>query len=528
MSHTDVLIAGAGPTGLVLALCLHKQGVSFRIVDHAEGPSKNSRALAVHARILELYCQIDIADEVAAAGYPLPATNIWVDGKHYAHIGLTEFGESLTPYPYILMLSQEDHERILENRLNSLGIHVERRTKLQGYVDHGSKITATLLQETDGSEVTCEASWIVGCDGAHSTVRHGIGAKYEGDTYVPLFYIADIEAEDSDSPIFNGEGHLRMVGDKFNMILPFVKGKRIRLIGTTIPENYDNQTSDKSSSHPKITFEDVLPEIRAVTGLEIKKLNWFSTYRSHHRVADKYRKNRAFIVGDAAHIHSPVGGQGMNTGIMDAVNLAWKLSTVIKNPEMSKVSKVELLDSYEAERRAFALDVVGATDQGFTVLTASGIWPHILRAWLIPYCVPLLTKLDSVKQEIFRRGSQLVCTYRGGYLSQAVMGSGAVHPGDRLPWAKTESSDNYCTLAAPKITWQIHVYGEQRPQLEEWCSGKDVQLTVFEWDPHHGKVGFKKNTAYLLRPDQYIAGIFEGDSIESMLTEYLEHRGLPL
>lgn len=524
MPETDVLIAGAGPTGLVLALWLHVQGVKIRIVDQADGPAPNSRALAVHARILELYRQLDLADELIERGYQLPATNVWVNGSHRAHINLRQFGTELTPYPYLLTFPQDEHERLLEKRLNSFGIFVERKTKLRNFVDHGSSITAT-LETANGDESTCEAAYIVGCDGAHSVVRHGIDANYEGDTYVPLFYIADIVAEEQDSSLFNGEAHLTFVDDTFNLILPYVQERHARLIGTTIPKTAGNQKSDTLGPHHEITFDDVLPDIKKTTKIEIKKVNWFSTYRSHHRVAEKFRSNRAFLVGDAAHIHSPVGGQGMNTGIMDAINLAWKLATVIKQSSMTEEAKNALLNTYEPERRSFALDVVGATDHGFTILTSSGFFPHILRAWVIPYLIPLVTRLQAVRSQIFRRGSQLVCSYRGNnMLNQTTQGSEMVQPGDRLPWVDTKQSDNFSTLR--DICWQIHVYGDSRTELGEWCKTKHVQLNVFEWNEKHGNAGFKKGAVYLLRPDQYIAGIFEGDDLQSELDEYFSTRGL--
>jgi 2-polyprenyl-6-methoxyphenol hydroxylase-like FAD-dependent oxidoreductase len=334
-------------------------------------------------------------------GYKLPATNVWVEGQHRAHIPLREFGKELTPYPYIFTVPQDAHERVLEGKLNSYGIFVERCTKLESFVDNGSSITAKLVRQDDGTESSCEASYIVGCEGAHSVVRHEIGAKYEGDTYVPLFYIADLEAEEQDSPLFNGEAHLSFVDDTFNLILPYAQERRVRLIGTTIPKtNETHQDHDVSEPHPEVTFEDVLPDIRKASGIEIKKVKWFSPYRSHHRVSSIFHKNRAFLVGDAAHIHSPVGGQGMNTGIMDAINLAWKLATVITQESMTEDAKHRLLDSYESERRAFALSVVGATDHGFTLLTSPGFLPHMLRAWIIPYVAPLVTRFQSARMEL--------------------------------------------------------------------------------------------------------------------------------
>jgi 2-polyprenyl-6-methoxyphenol hydroxylase-like FAD-dependent oxidoreductase len=518
--QTEVLIIGAGPTGLVLALWLHKQGIKIRIIDQAESPAKNSRALVVHARIIEMYRQLDLADNLLEIGYKLPATNLWVHKQHKARIPLGEFGVELTPYPFMLTVPQDEHERMLEKRLNDLGVRVERRMKLQGFVDHGSSITATLFREVDGISETCDASFIVGCDGAHSAVRHAIGAKYEGETYKPLFYIADIESRDE--ALANGEGNLMISNDTFNLIVPYNKEGHVRLVGITIPDNNDTHHHESTEEEHKITFDDVRPQIKEAMDMEIDKVNWFSTYRSHHRVADKFRSNRAFLVGDAAHIHSPVGGQGMNTGIMDAINLAWKLATVLKM-DMEDEAKHQLLESYESERRAFALKIVTSTDAGFTTLTSKGIFPHILRNWLIPYLVPLAVKFEHARTQIFRGGSQLICSYRGSSLSQKGA-AGVVQPGDRLPWVRMDPGDNFSMLR--DIGWQVHVYGETRPLVDEWAQRMSIKTFGFQWDEEYAKSGLTKDVVYLLRPDHYIAGIFEGPTIVSGLNGYFSVRGL--
>ncbi|KAI2786574.1 hypothetical protein POX_g08960 [Penicillium oxalicum] len=524
MPEIDVLIAGAGPTGLVLALWLHHQGVKVRIIDQSTGPAPDSRALVVHARILELYRQLDLADEMVQRGYQIPATNVWVNGVRRAHIPLKEFGSELTPYPCMFTLPQNVHEGLLEKRLNSNGVFVERRTKLKGFTDDGTTVSAT-LQNDDGEEETCEAGYLVGCDGAHSVVRHGIGANYEGETYIPLFYIADMVAGEQESPMSNGEAHITFVDDTFNLVLPFVEERRVRLIGTIMAK--DDGTSHVSSaySHTAVTFEDVLPDIKKASRINVEKVNWFSTYRSHHRVSDKFRSKRAFIVGDAAHIHSPVGGQGMNTGIMDAINLAWKLATVIKQSSMTEEARNALLDTFESERRPFALNIVGATDQGFTTLTSSSYLAHMMRNWIIPYVAPFVMRLQRVRNEAFKRGSQLVCSYRGNStLNQRGDASAIIQPGDRLPWVKTNTCDNFSSLKS--LSWQVHVYGLPDVNLRKWCEDKHISLFVFEWNTKHSSAGFKKDAAYLLRPDQYIAGIFEGESLGSQLEQYFLERGL--
>ena len=519
--QTDVLIAGAGPTGLVLALWLRHQGVNVHIFDQAEAPAQNSRAIIVHARIVELYRQLGLSEGLLELGYKLPATNLWVYRQHKAHVPLEDFGRELTPYPFMLSIPQDDHERMLEKRLNDMGIHVERGSKLQGFVDHGSSITATLFRESDGSSTTHEASYIVGCDGAHSVVRHEIGAKFEGETYKPLFYIADVEGKSEKH--FNGEGNVVFTNDTFNLVVPYNEAGHVRLVGIIMPDDNENDNCESLVHQHQITFDDVRPQIMQAMDIDITKVNWFSTYRSHHRVAEKFRNNRAFLVGDAAHIHSPVGGQGMNTGIMDSINLAWKLATVLKQTNMSEDARGRLLDSYEYERRSFAMMIVKSTDAGFTTLTSNGLFPHILRNWLIPYLVPLLLKLDFARTRIFRGASQLICHYRGSSLSQT--GEGTVQPGDRLPWVAINEVDNFSTLR--EVCWQLHIYGESLPQLEKWARQTSVKVFVFHWQEQYAKAGLVENAVYLLRPDQYIAGIFKDPSVEG-LNEYFATRGLYL
>ncbi|KAJ5124128.1 uncharacterized protein N7515_007953 [Penicillium bovifimosum] len=516
----DVLIAGAGPTGLVLALWLHHQGLKVHIVDQAEAPAKDSRAIVVHARIVELYRQLGLADDLLELGYKLPATNLWFDGQHKAQIPIREFGQDLTAYPFLLIVPQSEHETMLERRLNDLGVHVERKTKLQDFVDHDSSITATLSHQPGGTSSTINASYIVGCDGAHSVVRRKIGAKYEGDTYEPLFYIADIEARDD--TFINGEGHLIFTDDTYNLLVPYNKAGHVRVVGLTTQRNNDNNDHGSPTHEHGIAFEDVRPQITKATNIDITKVNWFSTYRSHHRVAEKFRRNRAFLAGDAAHIHSPAGGQGMNTGIMDAINLAWKLATVLKQTNMSEDAKHQLLESYESERRSFAMMIVKSTDTGFTLITSKGFVPHIVRTWVIPYLAPLALKFDAARGRVFKGLSQLICNYRASSLSRS--GEGAVQAGDRLPWAEMDEEDNFSTLRY--VCWQLHAYGEILPHLEEWARDNGVKVFAFDWHDQYVKAGLVKDAVYLLRPDQYIAGIFEGPSIESELKEYFATRGL--
>jgi 2-polyprenyl-6-methoxyphenol hydroxylase-like FAD-dependent oxidoreductase len=330
MARSDVLIIGAGPTGLVLALWLTKLGVKVRIVDKTAEPGTTSRALAVQARTLELYRQLDLADAVVERGHKVPAVNLWVKGEPAARLPFETIGSNLTPYSFLQIFPQDQHERLLMERLEALGVSVARKTELARFNAEADRVIAYLRGPGDGEDV-CEASYIAGCDGARSIVRETIGTGFPGGTYRQVFYVADVEAS---GPPVNGELHVDLDEADFLAVFPLAGKGRARLIGPVRDERADHTD--------KLKFEDVSD--RAIDHLKVKidKMNWFSTYQVHHRVAEHFRKGRAFLLGDAAHIHSPAGGQGMNTGIGDAINLAWKLAAV-----MAGHAPDRLLESYE-------------------------------------------------------------------------------------------------------------------------------------------------------------------------------------
>jgi 2-polyprenyl-6-methoxyphenol hydroxylase-like FAD-dependent oxidoreductase len=306
MNRCDVLIVGSGPTGLVLALWLTKLGIQVRIIDKTAEPGTTSRALAVQARTLELYRQLDLADEVVSRGHKTPAVNLWVKGEKAARIPFEDVGVGLTPYPFLHVFPQDEHERLLVTRLQSFGVAVERCTELLSFDDKGDRVIAR-LRNPDGTEEDCEAAFIAGCDGARSVVRETMGTGFPGGTYRQLFYVADVAAE---GPAVDGELHVDLDEADFLAVFPLAGSGRARLIGTVRDERaYHADT---------LKFEDVRD--RAINNMKVsvQQVNWFSTYHVHHRVTDHFRKGRAFLLGDAAHIHSPAGGQGMNTGIGDA------------------------------------------------------------------------------------------------------------------------------------------------------------------------------------------------------------------
>ncbi|MFD2261251.1 FAD-dependent monooxygenase [Lacibacterium aquatile] len=497
----QILIVGAGPSGLVLALNLARQGVAFRIVDKGEGPGATSRALAVHARTLEFYRQLGIADRIVEAGILLDHFDLRVKGRKVAMAPLGAMGQGISPYPFILGLPQDVHEQILIETLASLGITVERRTALTGFTQLATGVRATL--HGPAGEETLEVEYVAGCDGASSAVRHQLGIGFPGGTYDQVFFVADVDAE-GDLP--DNALTVSLNSEGFCLVLPVRQTGAQRVIGM-VPQAREKQES--------FTFEDVALEAARDTGLTIGKLHWFSTYHVHHRVAESFRVGRVFLAGDAGHIHSPAGGQGMNTGIGDAMNLAWKLSAVVKGQ-----AKSEILDTYVQERMAFAQVLIATTDRAFRFVATRAWWGSLWRTLVVPYLAAVLTRLKPVLRFAFRTVSQTAIEYRDSKLSSG--GAGQVKAGDRLPWVESAANDAPLTAR----DWQIHVYGEAGEPLG--AAAGDLPIHAFAWSDALGAAGFARDAIYLVRPDGYIgfATLGQSESACRALQDYLKRWGI--
>jgi 2-polyprenyl-6-methoxyphenol hydroxylase-like FAD-dependent oxidoreductase len=505
-----VLIVGAGPTGLVLALWLTRLGVPVRIIDKTAQPGTTSRALVIHARTLELYSQVGLAQEVVAQGRKMLVANLWVAGQRAARAVLGDMGAGLSPFPYALIFAQDEHERLLIDHLSRAGIYVERQTELVDFVEQANHVVAR-LKRADGTLETCEALYLAGCDGAHSAVRDGLKIGFPGGTYSHLFYVADVEARGA---TMNGELHVAMDQSDFLGVFPLKTDGRARLIGTV------RETA--TQSHDNLSWNDVSRRVIEWIRIDVQRVNWFSTYRVHHRVADQFRKGRAFLLGDAGHIHSPVGGQGMNTGIGDAVNLAWKLAAVVHRRAHESV-----LDTYEPERVAFARRLVATTDRAFTGVTSDGTIARTLRLQVVPLLLQPLFAMKTVRRYMFRTVSQTLINYRESRLSEGQ--AGTVHGGDRLPWVKTNMDGNAMGNFAPlaSLAWQVHVYGETTADIQSACEERQLSLHTFPWTTATARAGLRRNAVYLVRPDGYVA-LAESASNAKAITSYLDARTLIL
>ena len=385
----------------------------------------------------------------------------------------------------MLTFAQDAHERLLIDRLAGLGVTVERSTELVRFDQNGSGVSA-VLQRADGSQLRCQVAYLAGCDGAHSTVREALGIGFGGGTYSHLFYVADVDAT---GPAVDRDIHVDLDQSDLLAIFPMTGANRIRLVGT-IP---DIAVEDESS----FGFGDVSRRPIEQMKLDVIRVNWFSTYRVHHRIADSFHAGRAFLLGDAAHIHSPVGAQGMNTGIGDAVNLAWKLADVLKQR-----ANADLLDTYALERMAFARRLVATTDRVFTIASKPGPIAQVIRTIVAPRLMPLLFRFRFPRRYLFRTVSQIEIRYPRSPLSAGKAGN--VRGGDRLPWIRTQSDgDNFAALRS--LTWQVHVYGEPAGGLADVCASLGIPLMLFAWKSEMKKAGVRRGAIYLLRPDGYVA-----------------------
>ena len=481
LSSPQVLIVGAGPTGLGLALRLKAHGIAFRIIDKNSGPGLASRAIALHARTLEYYDQLGFADEMVGKGLKLETIHMRENGCEIAKLNLGDMGQGTSPYPFMLNFPQDDHERFLVDKLNSAGVKIEWDTELKSFVHDDQRVSAVLQSEKQEESLVIQ--YMCGCDGAHSKVREGVNASFPGGTYNHLFWVADVKLGGKD----NTDGFMCVNSEGFVLMMPVRSSGMQRFIGII---------QERAEGEPRVTFEDVRPFAEKQLGVKVQEINWFSVYHAHHRVADHFRFGRCFILGDAGHIHSPVGGQGMNTGIGDSVNLSWKLAHVLRGQ-----ADPSLLDTYEVERIAFARVLVSTTDRAFQQIVSDRLGGRFLRGWLMPRLLPFLTKFRSMRSLMFKTVSQVRIHYQMSDISEGK--AGEIAGGDRLPWVLDGDKSNYRFLRS--LQWQVHVYGEMENEISKTCDRLLLTSHQLPWNSQVQEKGLSKNAAYLIRPDGYIA-----------------------
>jgi 2-polyprenyl-6-methoxyphenol hydroxylase-like FAD-dependent oxidoreductase len=496
--ETPVLIVGAGPTGLMLANQLGRRGITPLIIDRHSGPAQQSRAMAVHARTLEIYSKLGIAGRAVELGKQGAGANMWARGRMMAHIPFGAAGTGLSPFPFVLMLGQDDNERILGDHLRHWSIAVQWNTELTALKQEADHVSATLKQP-DGSTRHVAARYVAGCDGGRSAVRELNGIGFPGAPYEHVFFVADTEATGQMVPD-ELNGYLWRGG--FHLLFPMRGRNRWRFIGILPPQLRDRED---------LTFKEVIPSLRDEVGeaLTLTSCDWFSTYRIHHRCTERFRDRRCFLLGDAAHVHSPMGGQGMNTGLQDAYNLAWKLALVVAGR-----ADGALLDSYETERMKVAQRLLSSTDRAFTAFVSTHWAAGLLRTRVVPRIAAAAMKRERVRKLAFRVLSQTGIRYPQSALSETLDGlpEGAPRGGDRFPWLRLKLrangpvEDMYQTVDDTRLG--LIVIDQQAPSDEALGLGDLLRIHAIPVDPANerelARAKVPRPSFYLLRPDGHV------------------------
>ncbi len=542
MDKTDVLIVGSGPTGLTLACELARHGIIPAIIDKASAPSDKSKAFGIHARTMEIFENMGIVEKVLTKGNICDGLNIYNRGKQIAEMRIDNLKSK---YPFFLILAQSDTEKILIEHLKTYGIEVQRQTELISFEQNDNEIFTKVKNSNETNEIKCK--YLIGCDGAHSTVRNTLNLEFKGAPYPNHWLLADLNIQ-WDYPLYHLSAFLHPSGVTAYFPLYENRGR--------LMFELPNSPIDEEVEEPKIEEVIELAKEREIKFSSITDPTWLAYFTLHHRMVDQYNKGNVFIAGDAAHIHSPVGGQGMNTGIQDAYNLAWKIGLVLRGRSPNNILK-----SYNIERHRVGEDVVKLTDRATKMITLHNPVFNALRNKMIGF----LSNLDSVAEKMLRTLSQIEVNYKGSpivgedwkIVHQSSFGHSpkGLEPGERIADYilydhQTRSTTNLYDLlmgrehelllftgfdpgeedyirlreVAVEIPKQfgdlmeIHIIKGERalpPELREFPSihvDKNFQL--------HKDLGAALCSLYLIRPDGYIAYRNQPLSIEC-LTNYL-------
>lgn len=482
----------------MLANQLARRGVRARIIDRHAGPARESRALGVQARTLEIYAHLGIADQAVALGKRADGAVLWAQGRRAARVPLGDIGRDVSPYPYLLVLGQDDNERLLGDALRARGLAVQWNTELVGLAQDTDRVTAT-LKNPDGTSSEVTVPWLAGCDGARSTVRELSGIAFEGAPYQHVFFVADVQMTGS---MARDVLNVYLWRRGFHLLFPMRGTDHWRIVGILPPH---------LRGRDDVTFEETIPTLRHDVGTELsfQACNWYSTYRIHHRRAARFHDRRCFLLGDAAHIHSPVGGQGMNTGLQDAYNLAWKLALVV-----SGRAAAALVHSYEDERLPVANHLLKRTDRLFSIIVSDNWLLGLIRTRLMPKIMGLALRTAGVRRIAFRTISQTGIRYRTSPLSQALAGLPDDGPraGDRFPWLRLKFRSNgpiedlYGKLDDTRFN--LLVIAQAVPPDVGAQRGDLVRVHEVPSDPDNdralARARIPRPAFYLLRPDGHI------------------------
>lgn len=503
---TEVLIVGAGPSGLMMACQLAIQGIQFRIIDKKENSTTCSGALIMHARSLEIFNQMGISEKVVQESIIAQSLSVIFNGKDKIRISLKNIGNGLTKFPNLYLVEQSKTEQLLIDFVTARGYTVERKTALKIFTQDETGVRV-ILKHSDGKEETIKTKYLIAADGGNSAIRQYLKIPFVGYRHKVSLFVIDCKAESDLAP---EEICFSFSDTATSGIFP-LKQSRKRIDGA-IPRELEGNT--------RITFDDIekhyAEDIR--TKISLSKPEWFSVSHSNQRYALSYRQKRCFLVGDAAHVFTPVGAQGMNTGLQDAYNLAWKLAFVIQGK-----AKETLLNTYSDERQNIAKKAIRLTGKIYNLVTSQNRITKSFRLYLLPYLMrwtlPLMVKQKFLRRFCFNAISEIGINYRKSLLSyKASSGNFPAHapkPGDRLPYLIYADDDQERNIQekinGTGFTLFIFIRNDLPTEIIN-IAEKYKNVLSYEVIPYTYKTkfvyahfGMENSGCYLIRPDMYIA-----------------------
>ncbi len=491
----DIIIVGAGPTGLMLANQLTRFNVDYLVVDQKSGPTEQSRALVVQAKSMEIYEQLGLSERIITDGQASNGICFYKNGKLKGTVTLISPGEKASPFPYIMMYEQSKNETLLYNNLLERNKQVEWNTTILSIEKENDLYTLKCKQNDISNSYQCK--YLIACDGTKSIVRDFSGVAFIGGTYLNVFYVADTHVKAG----FNQEKlSLFLSRHRVTMLFPMKGSYHFRALGI-LPKEYYNRT--------EISFEEILEKVKTEMEMQVEfyDTNWHSTYKLHHKKVERFSIENIFFAGDAAHVHSPAGGQGMNTGLQDAYNLAWKLALVKKGK-----AAPALLETYHEERNPIAEDLLKTTDRLFAAMTKDNFWYSLLRMYLVPFFVPFISKSRSVQRQLFLLVSQIKIAYISSSLSKGK--AGKIRAGMRFPFFKVISQNIpvsiYDIVNRSSTPFTVLLFNV--PDTNLLLPGKDLfSIITLEIIPENEEsirnAGLPESFVAIIRPDNYIAYI---------------------
>ncbi|OBR05737.1 FAD binding domain-containing protein [Colletotrichum higginsianum IMI 349063] len=537
VSNTDVLIIGAGPTGLTLALELSVQSIPFRIIDKLPEPSDKSRALAVQCRSQELLNRHPhIAESMLADGTKGPGVNIYCNKRHLVTGTFDDLGFDDTRFPLPLWVSQADTEAAMLRQLEVYGGTVERGVSAEDIKQDGVRASATLVRSSSSSSSSStpekeilRAKYIVGCDGAHSVVRHSADVTFEGSQYPQQYILCDAKVRGD----YDAERVSLFLGSRVMVVFPLRDGV-IRMVG-------ERSSRSKREGDPDVAEIEAFMEEVMGRRPEIEEALWLASFRWNCRGVNRYRDGRLFLAGDAAHIHSPAGGQGMNTGIQDAVNLGWKLAAVIRGEK-----EESFLDTYHEERHPVGQHLLTGTDRMFSMVASQNTIFTTVRNALMPWIVPRVWNNRARRLSVYTFISQMAIKYRRSSIVGTAIGfEGPVRGGWRAPdgqltdergekarWllGMTSARDHTILLFAGVEADEENLEAAEEKLVTDGRFKEYEVVKVYAGDTVgkggykdvdgmlHKRYGFEKGAGFVVvRPDGYVEFIGPAECVEEFL-----------